>query len=109
MWETYQNSDKAARLPAPPTRGENEVASREEALLQYPVGTAVGHEFADGQGKVKVFRGKVEQFTDTWTVEYAKRTSGGANTEGDYPADCSLDPTASLYLEAKDVPHCSSS
>lgn len=72
MWETYQNPDKAARPPGPPTRGEREVASREDALLQYPVGTVVGREFADGEGNTKVFRGKVKDFADPyWRVEYA--------------------------------------
>lgn len=71
LWEAYHGPDKARRPPGIPTRGEREVASREDALRQYPLGTKVGREFADSEGNLKIFYGTVYDFCDPhWRVEY---------------------------------------
>ena len=71
LWEEYHGPRKAARPQGAPSRGGREVASREQALLQFPVGTEVGREFADNSGKIKTFRGRIIDFSDPyWRVEY---------------------------------------
>ena len=47
------------------------MASRDQALQLFPVGTVVGREFADSEGHLKVFRAKVFDYCDPyWRVEY---------------------------------------
>lgn len=44
---------EAERHPGTPTRGEREVESREEALLQSPIGTVVDRQLADEEGHLE--------------------------------------------------------
>ena len=47
------------------------MASREEALRLFPMGTTVGREFADSEGHSKVFKATVFDYSDPyWRVEY---------------------------------------
>lgn len=71
MWGAYRDPDKATRSQGAPKRGEQEVESPEEALLQFPIGTVVGCRFADSGENPKIFRGKVSDFSDPyWRMEY---------------------------------------
>jgi len=71
LWEDYHGPDDAPRPPGSPTRGEREVATREAALQEFPLGTEVGRELHDLDGNVVVSRGKVCDFCDPyWRVEF---------------------------------------
>lgn len=70
LYEAHHGADAAPRPAGPPTRGEREVASREPALQLFPIGTPVGPEFADSDGRLKVFRAAVFDYCDPyWRVE----------------------------------------
>lgn len=52
-------------------RGEREMASREEALKAFPIGTQIRREFADIRGRRKAFVGEVYNFKNPpWRVSY---------------------------------------
>ena len=71
MWEDYCGPEIAARPPGPPSRGKREVATREEALSKFPLGTEVARELMDKEGNVILNRGRVCDFYDPyWRVEY---------------------------------------
>ena len=72
LWEDYHGKDVAPRPAGPPTRGEREVATRAEALREFPLGTAVCRELTDGSGNIITNRGKVCDFFDPyWRVEFS--------------------------------------
>ena len=59
------------RPAGPPTRGAREVASRDQALQLFPIGTPVGREFVDSEGLAKTFKATVFDYCDPyWRVEY---------------------------------------
>ncbi|CAB1096262.1 unnamed protein product [Ectocarpus sp. CCAP 1310/34] len=71
LYELFYGENGAPRPAGPPTRGEREVASREQALQLFPVGTQVGREFADSDGHLKVFKATAFDCCDPyWRVEY---------------------------------------
>ena len=71
LYEVYHGEEAAPRLAGPPTRGEREVASREQALRLFPIGTPVGREFVDNEGHPKTFKATVFDYCDPyWRVEY---------------------------------------
>ena len=71
MWEDYHGQEIAARPAGPPTRGEREVATRTEALQEFPLNTEVGRELTDKEGNVIISRGRVCDFYDPyWRVEF---------------------------------------
>ena len=71
MWEDYYGPEIAARPPGSPSRGKREVATREEALSKFPLGTEVARELMDKEGNVILSRGRVCDFYDPyWRVEY---------------------------------------
>lgn len=62
---------KSPRPPGVPTHGERNVESRDYALYEFPVGTEVGRQFVDAQGREKRFRGEVIDFNyPHWRVVY---------------------------------------
>lgn len=75
LYECYHGPGAAPRPPRPPTRGEQEVASREKALQLFPIGTPVGREFMDNQGSLKVFKATISDYT-TPTVTGRNSPSG---------------------------------
>lgn len=50
LWEAHYGPDETKISPGAPTRGEREVASREEAVLQFPIGTIVDRPFCGQRG-----------------------------------------------------------
>ena len=71
LYEIYHDADATPRPTGPPTRGVREVASREQALLLFPIGTQVGREFAHQDGKLKIFGASVFDYCDPyWRVKY---------------------------------------
>ena len=71
LWEDYFGPDVAPRPAGSPSRGEREVATAEEALREFPVGTEIGRELFDEAGQTVLRRGRVCDFSDPyWRVEY---------------------------------------
>ena len=71
MYEDYYGADAAPRPAGPLARGRRDVASREQALQLFPIGTQIGREFADREGHLKAFRAAVFDYCDPyWRVEY---------------------------------------
>ena len=71
MWERYQGPDQAPRPAGAPSRSEKEVAKREGALREFPVGTEVGRELVSETGQRVVRKGKIWDYSDPyWRVEY---------------------------------------
>ena len=71
LYEEYHGADATPRPAGPPTRGAREVASRDQALQLFPIGTPVGREFVDSEGLVKTFQATVFDYCDPyWRVEY---------------------------------------
>lgn len=69
--ELHHEAHRRTRPPGVPARGEREAASREEAIMAYPIGTKVRKEFADIRGQKKVLLGKVYDFSDPyWRVRH---------------------------------------
>ena len=72
MWEDYHGPGVAPRPAGPPTRGEREVATREDALKEFPLNTEVGRELMDQDGNAILRRGKICDFYDPyWRVEFS--------------------------------------
>ena len=72
LWEDYHGTAAAPRPPGPPSRGEREVATREQALQEFPLNTEVGRELLDKNGNTIVSRGKICDFYDPyWRVEFS--------------------------------------
>ena len=70
-YEAYHGPTATTRPAGPPTRGEREMASREQPFQLFPVGTSVGREFANNEGQFKVFKATVFDYSDPfWRVEY---------------------------------------
>ncbi len=64
--------DTAKRPDGEPTPSDREKLSEEQALSEFPRGTRVGREFADAEGNMQVFYGKVWGFRDPyWRVEHS--------------------------------------
>ena len=52
LWEDYYGPGAAPRPPEKPPRGEREVATREAALLEFPLGMDVCRELRDKDGNI---------------------------------------------------------
>ena len=67
LYEEYHGADVTPR----PTRGAREVASRNQALQLFPIGTLVGRKLVDSEGLAKTFKATVLDYCDPyWRVEY---------------------------------------
>ena len=79
MYEDYHGADAAPRPAGPPARGRRDVASREQALQLFPIGTQIGREFADREGHLKVFE-PPSSITAIPTGEWSTPTETGRNS-----------------------------
>ena len=59
LYLEYHGTDATPRPTGPPTRGAREVASRDQALQLFPMGTPVGREFVVSEGLAKTFKATV--------------------------------------------------
>ena len=59
LYEECHGANAAPHPAGPSTHGARDVASRDQALQLFPVGTPVGKEFVDSEGHPKIFKATI--------------------------------------------------